>query len=191
MACGGVWCQHGPSTVRPVRSIRRGGEPQTAFGPASRGAAGGYASLRGPAGSKHFGMGKRTPMPAASPLSTGGAGTIYEYRVAAIVLAALLRGDRVIGLEVPVTEVRPTTSPAIAATSARSPPADPGRGCSRACIPDSPSCPPPSATGWPASASTPSPAAPARSCNSPASSRPPSSPTCSASAPRPPSPGAS
>lgn len=42
----------------------------------------------------------------ASPLSTGGAGTIYEYRVAAIVLAALLRGDRVEGLEVPVTEVR-------------------------------------------------------------------------------------
>lgn len=42
----------------------------------------------------------------ASPLSTGGAGTIYEYRVAAVVLARLLRGDRVIGLEVPVTEVR-------------------------------------------------------------------------------------
>jgi hypothetical protein len=42
----------------------------------------------------------------ASPLSTGGAGTIYEYRVAAVVLAKLLRGDRVIGLEVPVTEVR-------------------------------------------------------------------------------------
>jgi len=41
----------------------------------------------------------------ASPLSTGGAGTIYEYRVAAVVLAALLRGDRVEGLEVPVTEV--------------------------------------------------------------------------------------
>ena len=45
-------------------------------------------------------------MSVASPLSTGGVGTIYEYRVAAIVLAALLRGDRVIGLEVPVTEVR-------------------------------------------------------------------------------------
>ena len=45
-------------------------------------------------------------MAVASPLSTGGAGTIYEYRVAAVVLAALLRGDRVIGLEVPVTEVR-------------------------------------------------------------------------------------
>lgn len=44
-------------------------------------------------------------MSVASPLSTGGAGTIYEYRVAAVVLAAL-RGDRVIGLEVPVTEVR-------------------------------------------------------------------------------------
>jgi hypothetical protein len=42
----------------------------------------------------------------ASPLSTGGAGTIYEYRVAAVVLAKLLRGDRVIGLEAPVTEVR-------------------------------------------------------------------------------------
>jgi energy-coupling factor transporter ATP-binding protein EcfA2 len=41
-----------------------------------------------------------------SPLSTGGAGTIFEYRVAAVVLAALLRGDRVPGLEVPVTEVR-------------------------------------------------------------------------------------
>ena len=45
-------------------------------------------------------------MSVASPLSTGGAGTIYEYRVAAIVLAKLLRGDRVVGLEVPVTEVR-------------------------------------------------------------------------------------
>lgn len=45
-------------------------------------------------------------MSVASPLSTGGAGTIYEYRVAAVVLARLLRGDRVIGLEVPVTEVR-------------------------------------------------------------------------------------
>lgn len=42
----------------------------------------------------------------ASPLSTGGAGTIYEYRVAALVLAALLRGDRPEGLDVPVTEVR-------------------------------------------------------------------------------------
>jgi hypothetical protein len=42
----------------------------------------------------------------ASPLSTGGAGTVYEYRVAAVVLAKLLRGDRVIGLDVPVTEVR-------------------------------------------------------------------------------------
>lgn len=42
----------------------------------------------------------------ASPLSTGGAGTIFEYRVAAVVLAALLRGDRPPGLEVPVTEVR-------------------------------------------------------------------------------------
>jgi integrase len=40
-----------------------------------------------------------------------------------------------------------------------------------ACIPDSPSCPPPSATGWPASASTLSPAAPAHSCNSPALDR--------------------
>jgi len=39
-------------------------------------------------------------------LSSGGAGTIYEYRVAAVVLAALLRGDRVIGLEVPLTGVR-------------------------------------------------------------------------------------
>lgn len=45
-------------------------------------------------------------MSVASPLSTGGAGTIYEYRVAAVVLAKLLRGDRVVGLEVPVTEVR-------------------------------------------------------------------------------------
>jgi hypothetical protein len=45
-------------------------------------------------------------MSVASPLSTGGAGTIYEYRVAAVVLAALLRGDRVIGLEVPGTAVR-------------------------------------------------------------------------------------
>jgi hypothetical protein len=45
-------------------------------------------------------------MSVASPLSTGGAGTIYEYRVAAVVLAALLRDGRVIGLEVPVTEVR-------------------------------------------------------------------------------------
>jgi hypothetical protein len=42
---------------------------------------------------------------AASPLSTGGAGTIFEYRVAAIVLAALLRGDRIEGLDLPVTRV--------------------------------------------------------------------------------------
>ena len=42
----------------------------------------------------------------SSPLSTGGAGTIFEYRVAAVVLAALLRGDRVEGLTVPVTGVR-------------------------------------------------------------------------------------
>lgn len=42
----------------------------------------------------------------ASLLSAGGAGTIFEYRVAAVVLAALLRGDRAKGLEVPVTEVR-------------------------------------------------------------------------------------
>lgn len=56
-----------------------------------------------------------------------------------------------------------TTSPATAATSARSPPADPARGCSPACIPDSRSWPPPSATGWPASGSTPSPAGPAHS----------------------------
>jgi hypothetical protein len=42
---------------------------------------------------------------AASPLSTGGAGTIFEYRVAAVVLAALLRGDRVEGLDLPVTRV--------------------------------------------------------------------------------------
>jgi hypothetical protein len=58
-------------------------------------------------------------------------------------------------------------------------------------IPDSRSCPPPSATGWPASASTRSPAAPARSSNSPASSRPQSRPTCPGCAPRPRSPGAS
>ncbi|MFB7329640.1 hypothetical protein [Streptomyces sp. NPDC056190] len=42
----------------------------------------------------------------ASLLSAGGAGTIFEYRVAAVVLAALLRGDRAKGLEVAVTEVR-------------------------------------------------------------------------------------
>jgi tetratricopeptide (TPR) repeat protein len=42
---------------------------------------------------------------AASPLSTGGAGTIFEYRVAAVVLAALLRGDRIEGLDLPVTRV--------------------------------------------------------------------------------------
>jgi hypothetical protein len=34
-----------------------------------------------------------------SPLATGGAGTIYESRVAAAVLAALLRGDRVESLD--------------------------------------------------------------------------------------------
>jgi tetratricopeptide (TPR) repeat protein len=43
---------------------------------------------------------------APSPLSTGGVGVIFEYRVAATVLAAVLRGDRVEGLDIPVTEVR-------------------------------------------------------------------------------------
>ena len=57
-------------------------------------------------GPEAFRDGERTLVSVASPLSTGGAGTIYEYRVAAVVLAKLLRGDRVIGLEVPVTEVR-------------------------------------------------------------------------------------
>lgn len=42
----------------------------------------------------------------ASPLSTGGAGTIFEYRVGALALAALLRGDRFEALGVPVTQVR-------------------------------------------------------------------------------------
>ena len=51
-------------------------------------------------------MGSGRWVSVASPLSSGGAGTIYEYRVAAVVLAALLRGDRVIGLEVPLTGVR-------------------------------------------------------------------------------------
>ena len=41
-----------------------------------------------------------------SPLSTGGAGTLFEYRVAAMVMAAVLRGDRVAGFDIPVTEVR-------------------------------------------------------------------------------------
>lgn len=41
----------------------------------------------------------------ASPLSTGGAGTIFEYRVGALALAALLRGDRFEALGVPVTQV--------------------------------------------------------------------------------------
>lgn len=43
--------------------------------------------------------------PSASPLATGGAGTIFEYRVAALALAALLRGDRVEGFAVPMVEV--------------------------------------------------------------------------------------
>src|ERR1035441_3328741 len=41
----------------------------------------------------------------ASPLSTGGAGTIFEYRVGALALAAVLRGDRFEALGVPVTQV--------------------------------------------------------------------------------------
>jgi hypothetical protein len=41
----------------------------------------------------------------ASPLSTVGGGTIYEYRVAAIVLAALLLGNRIEGLKVLVIKV--------------------------------------------------------------------------------------
>src|SRR5215467_9958774 len=69
--------------------------------------AGGYPCPRGTGRSpREVCDGARTLVSVASPLSTGGAGTIYEYRVAAVVLAALLRGDRVIGLEVPVTEVR-------------------------------------------------------------------------------------
>src|SRR5215471_13903034 len=40
-----------------------------------------------------------------SPLSTGGAGTIFEYRAAGLALTAVQVGDRVEGLAVPVTEV--------------------------------------------------------------------------------------
>jgi hypothetical protein len=42
---------------------------------------------------------------AVSPLATGGAGTVFEYRVAAVVLAALLRHDGIIGLGGPVETV--------------------------------------------------------------------------------------
>lgn len=45
------------------------------------------------------------PPTTPSPQATGGAGTIFEYRFAAVVLAALLRGDAVPGLEVPVEQV--------------------------------------------------------------------------------------
>lgn len=41
-----------------------------------------------------------------SPEATGGAGTSFELQVAAIALARLLRGDRLIGLGLPVTRVR-------------------------------------------------------------------------------------
>jgi len=41
----------------------------------------------------------------ASPLATGGAGTVFEYRLAAVVLAALLRGDSALGLDAVVEEV--------------------------------------------------------------------------------------
>jgi hypothetical protein len=41
-----------------------------------------------------------------SSVSTSGAGTHFEHLAAGAVLAAMLRGDRVPGLDIPVTEVR-------------------------------------------------------------------------------------
>jgi hypothetical protein len=42
---------------------------------------------------------------AVSPLASGGAGTLFEYRVAAIMLVHLLRGAHAPGLQVPVVQV--------------------------------------------------------------------------------------
>jgi len=41
----------------------------------------------------------------ASPLSTGGAGPVYEFQAAAVVLSKLLRGTHWLGLPVPVARV--------------------------------------------------------------------------------------